>query len=58
MTVIAGFADGRQRNACWPTTTARNEWVYMLVALVGEDEEQDIDRQRSWDSASITPEIG
>ena len=52
LTVIAGFADGRQRNACWPTTTAPNDWVpndwvTMLVAVAGKDAEQDIDRLRS-----------
>ena len=43
LTVIADFADERQRKARWPDTGAPNEWVpndwdTMLVALAGEDE--------------------
>ena len=43
LTVIADFADERQRKARWPDTAAPNEWVpndwdTMLVALAGEDE--------------------
>jgi len=69
LTVIADFADGRQRNACWPTTTAPsewvpndwvpNDWVTMLVAVAGkEEEDEDIDRphfaRNDWDVESVS----
>ena len=59
----ANEAEYSEQRLLWPTTTVPNDWVpndwvTMLVALAGEDAEQDIDRLRSarndWDVESVS----